>query len=78
MERTIVVLDDCWRYCLVAGKKALEDAKLGQEVLDTVSISNYDKTMISFELIQYYKFTIGNGRVFLLFSVCCCRWTRRE
>ncbi|KVH91808.1 hypothetical protein Ccrd_006183 [Cynara cardunculus var. scolymus] len=29
-------LDDCWRYCLVAGKKALEDANLGQEVLETV------------------------------------------
>lgn len=30
-------LDDCWRYCLVAGKKALEDANLGNQVLDTVS-----------------------------------------
>ncbi|KAJ6946042.1 3-oxoacyl-[acyl-carrier-protein] synthase I, partial [Populus alba x Populus x berolinensis] len=25
-------LDDCWRYCLVAGKRALEDANLGSEV----------------------------------------------
>lgn len=31
-------LDDCWRYCLVAGKRALEDASLGQEVLETVSL----------------------------------------
>uniref|UniRef100_O82520 3-oxoacyl-[acyl-carrier-protein] synthase I, chloroplastic n=1 Tax=Capsicum chinense TaxID=80379 RepID=O82520_CAPCH len=34
-------LDDCWRYCLVAGKRALEDANLGQQVLDTM-----DKTRI--------------------------------
>ncbi|CAN4127199.1 unnamed protein product [Withania somnifera] len=34
-------LDDCWRYCLVAGKRALEDANLGQQVLETV-----DKTRI--------------------------------
>lgn len=33
-------LDDCWRYCLVAGKKALEDANLGQEALETVSLLN--------------------------------------
>lgn len=32
-------LDDCWRYCLVAGKKALNDANLGQEVLETVSLN---------------------------------------
>ncbi|KAK4365512.1 hypothetical protein RND71_016870 [Anisodus tanguticus] len=30
-------LDDCWRYCLVAGKRALDDANLGQQVLETVS-----------------------------------------
>lgn len=30
-------LDDCWRYCLVAGKSALEDANLGSEVLEKVS-----------------------------------------
>jgi 3-oxoacyl-(acyl-carrier-protein) synthase len=30
-------LDDCWRYCLVAGKRALEDANLGSEVLENVS-----------------------------------------
>ncbi|KAL2543726.1 3-oxoacyl-[acyl-carrier-protein] synthase I [Forsythia ovata] len=29
-------LDDCWRYCLVSGKRALEDANLGQEVLETM------------------------------------------
>ncbi|KAI3453841.1 hypothetical protein Pfo_010504 [Paulownia fortunei] len=29
-------LDDCWRYCLVAGKKALDDASLGKEVLETM------------------------------------------
>uniref|UniRef100_A0A089NBJ3 3-oxoacyl-[acyl-carrier-protein] synthase I, chloroplastic n=1 Tax=Capsicum annuum TaxID=4072 RepID=A0A089NBJ3_CAPAN len=34
-------LDDCWKYCLVAGKRALEDANLGQQVLDTM-----DKTRI--------------------------------
>ncbi|XP_071730657.1 3-oxoacyl-[acyl-carrier-protein] synthase I, chloroplastic-like isoform X2 [Rutidosis leptorrhynchoides] len=34
-------LDDCWRYCLVAGKKALEDANLGQQALETM-----DKTRI--------------------------------
>lgn len=34
-------LDDCWRYCLVAGKKALEDANLGNQVLDTVSQNIY-------------------------------------
>ncbi|KAI3689883.1 hypothetical protein L2E82_47853 [Cichorium intybus] len=34
-------LDDCWRYCLVAAKKALEDANLGPEILKTM-----DKTRI--------------------------------
>lgn len=34
-------LDDCWRYCLVSGKRALEDANLGFEVLE-----NMDKTRI--------------------------------
>ncbi|XP_060211015.1 3-oxoacyl-[acyl-carrier-protein] synthase I, chloroplastic-like isoform X1 [Lycium barbarum] len=34
-------LDDCWRYGLVAGKRALEDANLGQRVLETM-----DKTRI--------------------------------
>lgn len=34
-------LDDCWRYCLVAGKRALDDASLGQEVLDTVSVFSF-------------------------------------
>ncbi|GJT21333.1 3-oxoacyl-[acyl-carrier-protein] synthase I, chloroplastic-like protein [Tanacetum coccineum] len=29
-------LDDCWRYCLVAGRKALDDAGLGQQVLETM------------------------------------------
>ncbi|KAF9601059.1 hypothetical protein IFM89_015985 [Coptis chinensis] len=32
-------LDDCWRYCIVAGKKALEDASLGPGVLDTMDKS---------------------------------------
>lgn len=27
-------LDDCWRYCLVAGRRALDDANLGPEVLE--------------------------------------------
>lgn len=30
-------LDDCWRYCLVAGRRALDDANLGEGVLQTVS-----------------------------------------
>ncbi|KAK7318080.1 hypothetical protein RJT34_02778 [Clitoria ternatea] len=34
-------LDDCWRYCIVAGKRALDDANLGHEVLKTM-----DKTRI--------------------------------
>ncbi|PIN01930.1 3-oxoacyl-(acyl-carrier-protein) synthase (I and II) [Handroanthus impetiginosus] len=29
-------LDDSWRYCLVAGRRALDDASLGKEVLDTM------------------------------------------
>ncbi|OWM72145.1 hypothetical protein CDL15_Pgr018028 [Punica granatum] len=29
-------LDDCWRYCLVAGQRALDDANLGSEVLETM------------------------------------------
>ncbi|KAF9603963.1 hypothetical protein IFM89_039317 [Coptis chinensis] len=32
-------LDDCWRYCIVAGKKALEDASLRPGVLDTMDKS---------------------------------------
>ncbi|MCL7051255.1 hypothetical protein MKW94_008447 [Papaver nudicaule] len=32
-------LDDCLRYCLVAGKKALEDANLGTEVLESMDRS---------------------------------------
>ena len=31
-------LDDCWRYSLVAGKRALDDAALGEQVVDTVRI----------------------------------------
>ncbi|KAG6397139.1 hypothetical protein SASPL_143303 [Salvia splendens] len=27
-------LDDCWKYCLVAGKRALDDANLGKQVID--------------------------------------------
>ncbi|GLU06018.1 hypothetical protein SLE2022_230850 [Rubroshorea leprosula] len=27
-------LDDCWRYCIVAGKRALDDANLGPQVLE--------------------------------------------
>ncbi|KAB5573443.1 hypothetical protein DKX38_000637 [Salix brachista] len=34
-------LDDCWRYCLVAGKRALEDASLCSKVLE-----NMDRTRI--------------------------------
>ncbi|XP_076885163.1 3-oxoacyl-[acyl-carrier-protein] synthase I, chloroplastic-like [Bidens hawaiensis] len=29
-------LDDCWRYCLVAGRKALDDANLGQQALEAI------------------------------------------
>ncbi|XP_047973228.1 3-oxoacyl-[acyl-carrier-protein] synthase I, chloroplastic-like isoform X3 [Salvia hispanica] len=29
-------LDDCWRYCLVAGKRALDDANLGKKAVDTM------------------------------------------
>ena len=32
-------LDDCLRYCLVSGKKALENANLGSENLSTVMFS---------------------------------------
>lgn len=32
-------LDDCWRYCLVAGRRALDHASLGQEVLETMDRS---------------------------------------
>ncbi|PKU77872.1 3-oxoacyl-[acyl-carrier-protein] synthase I, chloroplastic [Dendrobium catenatum] len=32
-------LDDCWRYCIVAARKALEDAKLGNEALNSVNKS---------------------------------------
>ncbi|KAL3609770.1 hypothetical protein D5086_000790 [Populus alba] len=32
-------LGDCWRYCLVAGKRALEDANLGSEVLENIRIN---------------------------------------
>ncbi|KAK4488179.1 hypothetical protein RD792_003922 [Penstemon davidsonii] len=35
-------LDDCLRYCIVAGKKALENADLGGDRLNTVEIGNYD------------------------------------
>lgn len=30
-------LDDCWRFGIVAGKKALENANLGPQALETVS-----------------------------------------
>ncbi|XP_044484978.1 3-oxoacyl-[acyl-carrier-protein] synthase I, chloroplastic-like [Mangifera indica] len=29
-------LDDVWRYCMVAGRKALDDANLGPQVLETM------------------------------------------
>lgn len=34
-------LDDCWRYGIVAGKRALEDANLGPEALQSVSHINF-------------------------------------
>ncbi|KAA3470266.1 3-oxoacyl-[acyl-carrier-protein] synthase I, chloroplastic-like protein [Gossypium australe] len=34
-------LDDCWRYCLVAGRRALDEANLGSEALEKL-----DKTRI--------------------------------
>ncbi|XP_058095880.1 3-oxoacyl-[acyl-carrier-protein] synthase I, chloroplastic-like [Magnolia sinica] len=34
-------LDDCWRYCLVAGRRALEDAELSPDILE-----NMDKSRI--------------------------------
>ena len=34
-------LDDCLRYCIVAGKKALEDADLGGEKLSKVKIFGF-------------------------------------
>lgn len=37
-DKTNGSLNDCWRYCLVAGKKALENAKLGPEELRKVNI----------------------------------------
>ncbi|KAL6979442.1 3-oxoacyl-[acyl-carrier-protein] synthase I, chloroplastic [Sarracenia purpurea var. burkii] len=32
-------LDDCWRYCLVAGRRALDDAMLGPKILETMDRS---------------------------------------
>ncbi|XP_042018943.1 3-oxoacyl-[acyl-carrier-protein] synthase II, chloroplastic-like [Salvia splendens] len=32
-------LDDCWRYCLVAGKRALDDANLANQVVATMDKS---------------------------------------
>ncbi|KAG5563482.1 hypothetical protein RHGRI_006045 [Rhododendron griersonianum] len=40
-------LDDAWRYCLVAGKKALVDAKLGPEVLETLQATLEEVKLIS-------------------------------
>ncbi|KAG6397140.1 hypothetical protein SASPL_143304 [Salvia splendens] len=37
-------LDDCWRYCLVAGKRALDDANLGKKAVDTVNYVNAHAT----------------------------------
>eukprot|EP01018_Ginkgo_biloba_P024773 Gb_11724 [translate_table: standard] len=33
------LLDDCWRYCLVSGKKALENANLGPKMLEKIDRS---------------------------------------
>lgn len=38
-------LDDCWRYCLVAGKRALEDGNLGAEVIKDVSSIHHEKSL---------------------------------
>ena len=40
-------LDDCLKYCLVAGKRALEDANLGNEVLNNVSQKYFLKVPMS-------------------------------
>jgi len=40
-------LDDAWRYCLVAGRRALDDANLGTEALDSVS---YATTFLSHDM----------------------------
>lgn len=37
-------LDDCWRYCLVAGRKALDDANLGPQVLPNVSFASFSNS----------------------------------
>ena len=41
-------LDDAWRYCLVAGRRALDDANLGSELLDTVR--NIATTFLSYDM----------------------------
>ncbi|KAK9292149.1 hypothetical protein L1049_020108 [Liquidambar formosana] len=38
-------LDNCWKYCLLAGKRALEDANLGPEVLKTMDRSKIGVTV---------------------------------
>lgn len=56
-------LDDCWRYCLVAGKKALADAKLGPEVLETVNPipqSKYLPYCLSPIQVQILKVVFGS------------------
>jgi len=41
-------LDDAWRYCLVAGRRALDDANLGSELLDTVR--NIATSFLSYDM----------------------------
>ena len=46
-------LDDCLKYCIVAGKKALESANLGGDKLNTVLLSLDWSKFKSLRLIQF-------------------------
>ena len=64
-------LDDCWRYCLVAGKRALENANLGPQVLESVS-----DFVLAMQCGLKNHFTFKHFRLsytffVFLFFVCC-------
>ena len=68
-------LDDCLRYCLVAGKKALESADLGGEKLSKVStfcVSLY-RVYVQSTVEQGFIRTDVSGFDFIVcFIVCYC------
>lgn len=76
-------LDDCSRYCLVAGKRALEDANLGYEALNNVSQKNSEvgrigRTSLTNTVFIISLFLFKRSRCSNVYFIFCNRWIKQE